>query len=104
MLTLRSYVGGRWIEGGGTSQTLLNPATEAPLASASSAVASAAEFWRPTSSGLSEPLQSYDGASHHAQPFGASAETASPCTASAQGSIASSTLLSPCASAPSPCR
>jgi oxepin-CoA hydrolase/3-oxo-5,6-dehydrosuberyl-CoA semialdehyde dehydrogenase len=36
MITLRSYVGGRWIEGGGTPQTLLNPATEAPLASASS--------------------------------------------------------------------
>ena len=36
MLTLRSYVGDRWIEGGGTPQTLLNPATEAPLASASS--------------------------------------------------------------------
>jgi 3,4-dehydroadipyl-CoA semialdehyde dehydrogenase len=36
MLTLRSYVAGRWIEGGGTPQTLLNPATEEPLASASS--------------------------------------------------------------------
>lgn len=30
MITLRSYVGGRWIEGGGTPQILLNPATEAP--------------------------------------------------------------------------
>jgi oxepin-CoA hydrolase/3-oxo-5,6-dehydrosuberyl-CoA semialdehyde dehydrogenase len=36
MLTLRSYVGGRWTEGGGTPQTLVNPATEEPLAAASS--------------------------------------------------------------------
>jgi 3,4-dehydroadipyl-CoA semialdehyde dehydrogenase len=36
MITLRSYVGGRWIEGGGAPQTLLNPATEEPLATASS--------------------------------------------------------------------
>jgi 3,4-dehydroadipyl-CoA semialdehyde dehydrogenase len=36
MLTLRSYVGGRWVEGTGAAQTLLNPATEEPLARASS--------------------------------------------------------------------
>jgi oxepin-CoA hydrolase/3-oxo-5,6-dehydrosuberyl-CoA semialdehyde dehydrogenase len=36
MLTLRSYVCGRWIEGGAGLQTLLNPATEEPLARASS--------------------------------------------------------------------
>jgi oxepin-CoA hydrolase/3-oxo-5,6-dehydrosuberyl-CoA semialdehyde dehydrogenase len=36
MLTLRSYVGGRWVEGTGTPQTLVNPATEEPLARASS--------------------------------------------------------------------
>src|SRR5215470_2415901 len=36
MLTLRSFVGGRWEEGTGTPQTLLNPATEEPLARAAS--------------------------------------------------------------------
>jgi oxepin-CoA hydrolase/3-oxo-5,6-dehydrosuberyl-CoA semialdehyde dehydrogenase len=36
MLSLRSYVGGRWVEGGGKAQTLVNPATEEPLALASS--------------------------------------------------------------------
>ncbi len=36
MLVLRSYVGGRWIAGTGEAQTLLNPATEEPLAQASS--------------------------------------------------------------------
>jgi oxepin-CoA hydrolase/3-oxo-5,6-dehydrosuberyl-CoA semialdehyde dehydrogenase len=36
MLSLRSYAGGRWIEGSGTPQVLLNPATEEPLAQASS--------------------------------------------------------------------
>jgi len=36
MQVLRSFVSGRWIEGSGTAQTLLNPATEEPLASASS--------------------------------------------------------------------
>src|SRR5687768_17185759 len=36
MLTLRSYVGGRWVAGTGKSQTLLNPTTEEPLAQASS--------------------------------------------------------------------
>ena len=36
MLELRSYVGGRWIAGTGAAQTLLNPATEEPLARASS--------------------------------------------------------------------
>jgi 3,4-dehydroadipyl-CoA semialdehyde dehydrogenase len=32
VLTLRSYVGGQWVEGKGTLQTLVNPATEEPLA------------------------------------------------------------------------
>ena len=36
MIALRSYAAGRWIIGGGTPQTLLNPATEASLATASS--------------------------------------------------------------------
>jgi len=36
MQELRSYVGGRWLAGTGSPQTLLNPATEAPLALASS--------------------------------------------------------------------
>jgi 3,4-dehydroadipyl-CoA semialdehyde dehydrogenase len=36
METLRSFVGGRWAAGTGSPQTLLNPATEAPLAQASS--------------------------------------------------------------------
>ena len=36
MQELRSYVGGRWVAGSGAPQTLLNPATEMPLASASS--------------------------------------------------------------------
>ncbi len=36
MQALRSYVCGRWISGTGTAQTLLNPATEVPLATASS--------------------------------------------------------------------
>jgi len=36
MLELRSYVGGRWVAGNGSSQTLLNPTTEEPLAQASS--------------------------------------------------------------------
>ena len=36
MLELRSYVGGRWVAGTGAAQTLLNPATEEPLARASS--------------------------------------------------------------------
>jgi 3,4-dehydroadipyl-CoA semialdehyde dehydrogenase len=35
MRNLGSYVCGRWIEGGGAAQTLINPATEAPLAQAS---------------------------------------------------------------------
>jgi oxepin-CoA hydrolase/3-oxo-5,6-dehydrosuberyl-CoA semialdehyde dehydrogenase len=34
VLTLRSYVGGRWVEGTGSLQTLVNPATEEPLAKA----------------------------------------------------------------------
>ena len=34
MLTLRSYVGGKWVEGKGDLQTLVNPATEEPLARA----------------------------------------------------------------------
>ena len=36
MKTLRSYVGGRWIEGSGAPQTLFNPATEEPLAQVTS--------------------------------------------------------------------
>jgi 3,4-dehydroadipyl-CoA semialdehyde dehydrogenase len=36
MLNLRSYAVGRWIEATGTPQVLLNPATEEPLAQASS--------------------------------------------------------------------
>jgi 3,4-dehydroadipyl-CoA semialdehyde dehydrogenase len=36
METLRSFVGGRWAAGSGSPQTLLNPATEEPLAQASS--------------------------------------------------------------------
>src|SRR6267142_3011873 len=36
MKTLRSYLSGRWIEGSGAPQTLVNPATEEPLAQASS--------------------------------------------------------------------
>ena len=36
MLELRSYVSGRWIAGAGAAQTLLNPTTEEPLATASS--------------------------------------------------------------------
>ena len=36
MRNLASYVGGRWVEGSGAAQTLINPATEAPLARASS--------------------------------------------------------------------
>jgi len=36
MKILRSYLSGRWIEGSGAPQTLLNPATEEPLARASS--------------------------------------------------------------------
>jgi oxepin-CoA hydrolase/3-oxo-5,6-dehydrosuberyl-CoA semialdehyde dehydrogenase len=35
MLELRSHVAGRWVGGGGSPQTLLNPATEEPLARAS---------------------------------------------------------------------
>jgi len=34
VLTLRSYVGGQWVEGKGNLQTLVNPATEEPLARA----------------------------------------------------------------------
>ena len=34
MLTLRSYVSGAWVEGKGDLQTLVNPATEEPLAKA----------------------------------------------------------------------
>jgi oxepin-CoA hydrolase/3-oxo-5,6-dehydrosuberyl-CoA semialdehyde dehydrogenase len=35
MRTLSSYLGGRWIEGSGAPQTLVNPATEEPLAQVS---------------------------------------------------------------------
>src|SRR5512145_1544868 len=37
MITLRSYVAGRWLEGQGDLDTLVNPATEEPLARAGSA-------------------------------------------------------------------
>ena len=36
MQVLASFVAGRWVQGSGAAQTLLNPATEAPLATASS--------------------------------------------------------------------
>jgi len=36
MKTLRSYLGGKWVEGSGAPQTLVNPATEEPLAQVSS--------------------------------------------------------------------
>ena len=36
MITLRSYVGGAWVAGEGPRQTLVNPATEEPLAEAGS--------------------------------------------------------------------
>ena len=36
MIHLRSYLGGQWVVGSGSPQTLLNPATEEPLASAAS--------------------------------------------------------------------
>ena len=36
MITLRSYVGGAWVAGEGPLQTLVNPATEEPLAQAGS--------------------------------------------------------------------
>ena len=36
MKTLRSYLGERWVDGSGAPQTLVNPATEEPLAQASS--------------------------------------------------------------------
>ena len=36
MITLRSYVGGRWVEGHGQKALLVNPATEEPIAEASS--------------------------------------------------------------------
>jgi len=35
MVQLRSYLGGQWVAGSGSPQTLLNPATEEPLATAS---------------------------------------------------------------------
>ncbi len=35
MVTLRSYVGGKWVEGAGPRAVLVNPATEAPLAETS---------------------------------------------------------------------
>jgi oxepin-CoA hydrolase/3-oxo-5,6-dehydrosuberyl-CoA semialdehyde dehydrogenase len=49
MIELRSYLAGRWAGGRGTPQTLLNPATEEPLATASSEgldLAAALEFAR----------------------------------------------------------
>src|SRR5256885_3142739 len=36
MKTLRGYLGDRWVDGSGAPQTLLNPATEEPLAQVSS--------------------------------------------------------------------
>ena len=36
METLRSFVGGKWIAGSSSPQTLFNPATEEPLGQASS--------------------------------------------------------------------
>lgn len=36
MLQLRSFLGGQWVAGSGSPQTLLNPATEEPLASVAS--------------------------------------------------------------------
>ena len=36
MIQLRSFLGGQWLAGSGSPQTLLNPATEEPLATASS--------------------------------------------------------------------
>ncbi len=36
MITLRSFVCGKWVEGAGEGATLLNPATEVPLATANS--------------------------------------------------------------------
>jgi len=49
MIALRSYLNGRWIEGSGEARTLCNPATEEPLATASSAgidLAAALQFAR----------------------------------------------------------
>jgi len=49
MQVLSSFLSGRWVEGSGAAQTLVNPATEAPLATASSAgidLAAALEFAR----------------------------------------------------------
>ncbi|MSP63340.1 MAG: 3,4-dehydroadipyl-CoA semialdehyde dehydrogenase [Myxococcales bacterium] len=34
MITLRSYIGGRWVEGSGQRATLVNPSTEEPVAEA----------------------------------------------------------------------
>ena len=51
MQHLASYVGGRWVEGGAGGQTLVNPATEEPLAVASSQgvdLAAALEYARTT--------------------------------------------------------
>jgi 3,4-dehydroadipyl-CoA semialdehyde dehydrogenase len=51
MDTLRSFVGGKWVAGSSSPQTLLNPATEEPLAQASSEgidLAAALEYARGT--------------------------------------------------------
>jgi 3,4-dehydroadipyl-CoA semialdehyde dehydrogenase len=51
METLRSFVGGKWVAGSSSPQTLLNPATEVPLAQASSEgidLAAALEYARST--------------------------------------------------------
>ena len=51
MQVLESYIAGRWVKGGGGAHTLLNPATETPLATASSEgvdLAAALDFARTT--------------------------------------------------------
>ena len=37
MKTLQSFVGGRWVDGNGARSTLVNPATEEPLAEVAAA-------------------------------------------------------------------
>ena len=51
MQELKSYIAGRWVKGVGAAHTLLNPATETPLATASSEgvdLAAALDFARTT--------------------------------------------------------
>lgn len=57
MQQLASYVGGQWVKGSQGGQTLLNPATEEPLASASREgidLAAALEGSRPLIQGLAK--------------------------------------------------